>query len=70
MLGSIYGGGRLASVGLDFAAADNPTYGNFHDGNDHGFTTINITGGTIGNDRESILVSHTKGGNVFGGSMY
>ena len=97
MLGSIYGGGRLASVGIDFTAPNDPTYGQFHEDekytqaecdayntahqNDvgfiekttddinpdktHGHVTVNISGGTIGND-----VPNAKyGGNVYGGSM-
>ena len=67
MLGSIYGGGRLASVGIDFTPADDPLYGQLVDDNEktHGHITINISGGTIGND-----VANAKyGGNVFGGSM-
>lgn len=75
MLGSVYGGGRLASVGIDFTAPNDPTYGQFKPdetgvgAKTYGHTTINISGGTIGNDIEDILVEHTKGGNVFGGSM-
>ena len=180
MLGSIYGGGRLASVGTQFTAPEDPNYGNFLEDNEdilytqadcdaynptipgyitagkaftaaqavaynavtgesvpegytpseteannynkqlpdykevgdtripkgnHGHITINISGGTIGNDYETITLakadaenwtdadwttwkatnhvpntefelstdvyraSHTKGGNVFGGSM-
>ena len=76
MLGSIYGGGRLASVGTNFSSLQDPTSGQFIDGNDHGYVTINISGGTIGNATESALIAteghahdHTKGGNVFGGSM-
>ena len=77
MLGSIYGGGRLASVGTDFVSPTlangqaNPAYGNMQSGNDHGIVTVNISGGVIGNDYESYFhhFDHTKGGNVFGGSM-
>lgn len=77
MLGSIYGGGRLASVGIDFTPVDNPLYGQLVDDTDededgtieesekHGHITINISGGTIGNDVENAKY----GGNVFGGSM-
>ena len=77
MLGSIYGGGRLASVGIDFTPPTDPLYGQLVDDTDededgtieesekHGHITINISGGTIGND-----VANAKyGGNVFGGSM-
>ena len=68
MLGSIYGGGRLASVGIDFTPPTDPFYGQLVDDTNtqsHGHITINISGGTIGND-----VANAKyGGNVFGGSM-
>ena len=79
MLGSIYGGGRLASVGTDFSNAQDPDKGQFIDDETtgenpktYGHITINISDGTIGNDRESSVIEangHTKGGNVFGGSM-
>ena len=94
MLGSIYGGGRLASVGIGFNAADNAQYGSFTDDDrytaededagtipegkkvgdvkkySHGHITVNISGGIIGNDEEKLKdFEHTKGGNVFGGSM-
>ena len=117
MYGSIYGGGRLASVGIPFTYVTNGNYGSFIDddptttdvneGLAHGHVTVNITGGTIGNDYEEITLDtatvnhwtdpvnewktwkathkvpntefelsedvyraiHTKGGNVFGGSM-
>ena len=73
MLGSIYGGGRLASVGIGFTPATNTHYGQFTEdanGKTYGHVTVNISGGTIGNDIENLLeIEHTKGGNVFGGSM-
>ena len=56
MLGSVYGGGRLASVGTQFTAPDDPNYGNFMEDDDdktYGHVTINISGGTIGNDLET-----------------
>ena len=71
MLGSIYGGGRLASVGIGFNTVNSSQYGQFKedaDGKTYGHVTVNITGGTIGNT-ESLAIAHTKGGNVFGGSM-
>ena len=79
VLGSVYGGGRLASVGYGLYKETEEGYGVMKDdgiddaGNSvNGFTRghvkVNITGGTIGNDTESTL-THTKGGNVFGGSM-
>ena len=71
MLGSVYGGGRDGSVGTYLVPVSDPGYGVMQDGNDHGFTTVNITGGTIGNDYEAILHTdfdkHPVGGNVFGG---
>ena len=85
MLGSVYGGGRLASVGIGFNAVDDAQYGSFtEDVEDdpatanvdetktHGHITVNISGGTIGNNTEVLNDAnntHTKGGNVFGGSM-
>ena len=73
MLGSVYGGGRLASVGTAFEfptlenGDPNPAYGNFKEdegNNKYGYVTINISGGTIGN-----TVGNKESGNVFGGSM-
>ena len=110
MLGSIYGGGRLASVGIGFMDSSDSSYGQLREdegGKKYGHITVNISGGTIGNDWEFqpvprriqtqnaldtwktenhipntefyygkddndnnlYLLSHTKGGNVFGGSM-
>jgi len=56
MLGSVYGGGRLASVGIGFDAVTSSTYGQFSEDTDsktYGHVTVNIGGGTIGNDREN-----------------
>ena len=47
MHGSVYGGGRIASVGLYFALTSNPNYGKMQEGDDHGHITVNLTGGTI-----------------------
>ena len=72
ILGSVYGGGRLASVGVNFVAPNNPVYGQFtpdDGGKTYGHVTVDISGGIIGNDDETILVAHTKGGNVYGGGM-
>ena len=55
MLGSVYGGGRLASVGTLFTAPEDPNYGNFVEDDSigtYGHITVNISGGTIGNDIE------------------
>ena len=49
ILGSVYGGGRLASVGSYFVAVGDPNYGKLQSGDNHGNIKINITGGTIGN---------------------
>lgn len=83
ILGSVYGGGRLASVGIDMTpatlenGAPNPYYGLLIDDTDedgdgtiepsekHGHITVNITGGTIGND----VAGAKYGGNVFGAGM-
>ncbi len=83
MLGSIYGGGRLASVGTYLVPAEiddpsnpgtmihNPTYGQLiPDGSStdtHGHITMTISGGTIGNDYTGPI--ENKGGNVFAGGM-
>ncbi len=56
MKGSVYGGGRLASVGTFFAMASAANYGRMQDGDDHGNIVVNLTGGTIKQ-------------NVFGGCM-
>ena len=58
MLGSIYGGGRLASVGTYLVASDNVNYGKLIGSTgdtDHGNININILGGTIGNSYEYIV---------------
>ena len=47
MYGSVYGGGRIASVGTFFASANDEKYGKMQDGNDHGFIKVNLKGGTI-----------------------
>lgn len=73
MLGSVYGGGRLASVGTYLVDAvienpdpttssdptiQNPYYGKMREGNDHGFINVTISGGTIGNDHETSTLTH------------
>lgn len=71
MLGSVYGGGRDGSVGTNLVPVSDPGYGVMQAGDDHGFTTVNITDGIIGNDFEAVLNTdfdkHPVGGNVFGG---
>ena len=57
ILGSVYGGGRLASVGTYLVETTDDNYGKqIPDVGDdkHGHITINISGGTIGNDKEYI----------------
>lgn len=70
MLGSVYGGGRLASVGAYFVATNDLNYGDLVEGDTCGYTIVNITGGTIGNriEVESDELGNYIGGNVFGGS--
>ena len=88
ILGSVYGGGRLASVGygLYLSTGDEAAnYGKMREDNEYdgsypnpstesagdfftkgrGKITVNIKGGTIGND----VTDAVYGGNVFGGSM-
>ncbi|MCR4918337.1 MAG: hypothetical protein K5928_00770 [Prevotella sp.] len=70
MLGSIYGGGRLGSVGTYLVPPADGRYGTFipegkeqnlhgddvnAPGTTHGHITIAISGGTIGNDHEYLL---------------
>ena len=57
MLGSVYGGGRLASVGYQLVQPESEYYGKLQDGTDHGYVNINISGGTIGNPHEFIIPS-------------
>lgn len=55
ILGSVYGGGRLASVGTYLVPSNDANYGKLipDNGNDkHGHITVNISGGTIGNNNE------------------
>lgn len=72
MLGSVYGGGSLASVGSYFVALNDPNYGQLQENTGtvtHGYTTVNITGGIIGNVHETEPIGqHLTGGNVYGGS--
>ena len=83
VLGSVYGGGRLASVGYGlFPSTGDDRYGTMRPDNKdddesntavsdfkRGYVNVTISGNAvIGNDTESTL-THTKGGNVYGGSM-
>ena len=70
ILGSVYGGGRLASVGPDLCGPNEACYGEMSSDPNRGNITVNITGGTIGNDDPADYnLPHSHGGNVFGGSM-
>ena len=75
VLGSVYGGGRLASVGISFVQPNSTSYGQLKEDDEYGtygYTTVNITGGTIGavvHDEDNIAIgSHRVSGNVYGGS--
>ena len=68
MLGSVYGGGRMASVGLFFTSPTNDNYAQLQDGAAYGHITIDISGGTIG--KAGVTGDGAEhSGNVFGGSM-
>ena len=75
MLGSIYGGGRIASVGTYFTAPEADEYGQLKEDDaegTYGHITINISGGTIGNTTPPEDNQYSKrqySGNVFGGCM-
>ena len=47
MYGSVYGGGRIASVGTFFRDPDSDEYGKMQEGESHGYITVNLIGGTI-----------------------
>ena len=73
MKGSVYGGGRLASVGIPFTSSTDNSYGQLLDdvpaeNKTYGHITINISGGTIGTTTAE-GTAHPVSGNVFGGSM-
>ena len=82
ILGSVFGGGRMAAVGTHLVLEDHTNYGVLIPdgknqvlyGNDvdaldatHGYVTINITGGTIGNPSQMVTSQYSIG-DVFGGS--
>jgi len=60
LLGSVYGGGRLGSVGYDLVAPEDPKYGVIQDG-DRGHVTVDISDGTgktvIGNKYEFMYLT-------------
>ena len=65
ILGNVYGGGRLASVGTNFVNPENISlYGALQLPDvDHGNINVNINGGTIGQSNSTGV-----NGNIFGGS--
>ena len=72
ILGSVFGGGRLASVGTFFADETNSNYGKMQEdeGNvTHGHIKINISGGSIGavDGSGNLKNSNYTIGDVFGG---
>ena len=69
ILGSVFGGGRLAAVGTYLADEnDADHYGILQSGDAHGNVTIDITGGTIGNQKQLASSEDNSIGDVFGGS--
>ena len=58
MLGSIYGGGRLGSVGYDLVAPSDPLYGVMQDGDSHGHVTVDISDATDTVEMEHLLLQH------------
>ena len=76
ILGSIFGGGRMAAVGTYLVLETDANYGKLiAEGQDpygtgsttHGNVTVNITGGTIGNQSQMSTSAYSIG-DVFGGS--
>ena len=68
MLGSVYGGGRCGSVGFYLSPVDDTEhYGVIQDGDNHGYITVNITGGEIGHNASGENVPDYIGGYVYGG---
>lgn len=64
VLGSVYGGGRMGSVGMFFCSTDHSSYGLLQPGNDHGYLTVNIGGNArIGTEHKN----HPLTGHVMGG---
>ena len=62
ILGSVFGGGRLASVGTYLVPTTDTNYGKLitEETTKHGNITINISGGTIGNSYEFVHVPSDK----------
>ena len=67
--GTIFGGGRIALVGVKADGTPYLTTGNDYDSiSDHGLATITVTGGTIGNSNPDELLngSDESVGDIFG----
>ena len=69
ILGTVFGGGRLASVGTYFVNAESSDYGKMQSGEEHGKITVTIDGGTIGatDSDGKLATSEFSIGDVFGG---
>lgn len=68
LLGSVYGGGRCGSVGFYFAPVDDEEhYGVMQEGDDHGYITVNVSGGEIGHGVAGSDIPDYIGGYVYGG---
>lgn len=66
ILGSVYGGCQSGSVGVYFTSVDDPNYGQMQPGEEHGYITVNVSGGTIGHEYNEEAPENI-GGNVYGG---
>ena len=65
ILGSVFGGGNNGTVGLYLVPDTNDNYGKMQPGTDHGYTKVNVSGGTIGHEVTSVLEEDLRtGGNV------
>lgn len=73
VLGNLYGGGLVGLVGVNENASFESfinTVTNEYDSLNHGLTKVELSGGTIGNNRNGgldLLKSNYKVGNVYGG---
>lgn len=66
ILGSVYGGCQSGSVGVYFTSIDDPNYGQMQPGEEHGYITVSVSGGTIGHEYAEEAPENI-GGNVYGG---
>ena len=70
VLGNIYGGGLVALTGVDVDGKFSFKVGSEYDSLNHGLTKVEVSGGTIGNNRNDgldLLRSNYEIGNVYGG---